>query len=673
VTTTSAGPTTPPKAAYTPAQIQSIYGFNTLFANSAANNLNAGAGTTIAIVDAYDYPTVQHDMDTFSAQFGLPSTTVTRVNQTGGTALPGTDPTGGWELEEALDVQWAHAIAPAAKILLVEARSASDGDLLAAVDTARSTPGVVAVSMSWGGGEFPGQQSDDAHFTSPTSNPGVAFFAASGDSGYGPEWPASSANVVAVGGTSLSFNATTGKYTETAWSGSGGGASAVVSKPSYQAGYTGAGSTLLNGTSKRGTPDVSLDADPNSGVAVFDSFSTTTTTGFGRFHQTTTQVYNWIQVGGTSASTPMWAGLTAIADGLRGPGKSLDGASQLLPALYALGSNGTSYGANFIDITSGSTGRSTLARAGTGYDFTTGLGSPNAANLVGSLARVQGSGSTITFTATVATSSSNSSGVTPHAIAVVPVTIISIPVVLSPSPTFGTGTGNGSGTATGSPSGQSSSTAPGTTQPVSVVVVTLSPVASVRTSAAIVLLSPITPSSLPGTGNAAVAHGSTSAVDPGIVGGSVLGASSSTPGRPAQPLFASPAFDRIAPLRLHEEQEPLVPIEWEMPALGWDWDVASLGDPGMLLDLAAIARRAAELGRVPDLGGSVDAVPAADGPGEPLPMATDLNGGPRAATPPPVDPVLAGVVVTVGGALALKVDRPFGGRRRRPAAFRTGR
>src|SRR5262249_22242532 len=97
----SAGPTTPPKTAYTPAQIQSIYGFNTLFPTSTAYNSNAGAGTTIAIVDAYDYPTVQHDLDTFSAQFGLPTTTVTRVNQTGGTALPGTDPTGGWELEEA--------------------------------------------------------------------------------------------------------------------------------------------------------------------------------------------------------------------------------------------------------------------------------------------------------------------------------------------------------------------------------------------------------------------------------------------------------------------------------------------------------------------------------------------------------------------------------------------
>ena len=142
-------------------------------------------------------------MIVFDARFGLPDTTITRVNQTGGTSYPATDSTGGWESEMALDVEWAHAMAPGAKILLVEANSTSDADLLPAVDYAAAHANVV--SMSWGGGEFSGEGSStyDAHFR----HAGVAFVASSGDSGAPVSWPAASPNVLAVGGTALSLGA----------------------------------------------------------------------------------------------------------------------------------------------------------------------------------------------------------------------------------------------------------------------------------------------------------------------------------------------------------------------------------------------------------------------------------------------------------------------------------
>ena len=148
-----------PAGAYTPAQIQQAYGFNNITFGGVAGN---GSGQTIAIVDAYDDPNIQADLNTFDTQFGLPATTVTRVNQTGGTSYPASDSTGGWELEESLDVEWAHAMAPGASIMLVEASSANDTDLLAAVNYAASHANVV--SMSWGGGEFSGETAYDTQF-----------------------------------------------------------------------------------------------------------------------------------------------------------------------------------------------------------------------------------------------------------------------------------------------------------------------------------------------------------------------------------------------------------------------------------------------------------------------------------------------------------------------------
>ncbi len=162
---------------YTPAEIRQAYGINQISFNGVTGN---GAGETIAIVDAYDDPNIASDLHQFDAAFGLSDPTFTKVNQNGGTAMPAAD--AGWATEISLDVEWAHAIAPGASILLVEANSSSFSDLLTAVNYARNAPDVATVSMSWGGGEFSGENSYDSDFTTPAGHSGVSFFVASGDS-----------------------------------------------------------------------------------------------------------------------------------------------------------------------------------------------------------------------------------------------------------------------------------------------------------------------------------------------------------------------------------------------------------------------------------------------------------------------------------------------------------
>src|SRR6202035_3624175 len=168
-----------------------------------------------------------------------------------GTSLPTNSARNGWDVEESLDVEWAHSIAPKANIILFEASSNSFGDLLQAVSTAAHTSGVSVVSMSWGGGEFSGEASADSFFTTPSGHQGVTFVASTGDSGTPADYPALSANVVAVGGTNLSIDSSGNYLGESAWSDGGGGISAVESQPSYQAGK-------VNGTSstQRTVPDV---------------------------------------------------------------------------------------------------------------------------------------------------------------------------------------------------------------------------------------------------------------------------------------------------------------------------------------------------------------------------------------------------------------------------------
>ncbi len=246
-----------------------------------------GMGTTIAIVDAYDDPTIASDLITFSNNFGLPAANFVEHKMSSLTSV-----NSGWAIEISLDVEWAHAIAPKATILLVEARSSSITDLLSAVTYAKGQPGVVAVSMSWGGSESSTETSSayDGVFTSTT---GIVFFASSGDNGAGVIWPSASPNVVSVGGTTLTLDATSGAVvSETAWSGSGGGVSAYEPRPVYQTNYG-----LTN--SKRSTPDVSYDADPNTGVYVYDSTPYQGSAG-------------WWNVGGTSVGSPQWAAIQAL-------------------------------------------------------------------------------------------------------------------------------------------------------------------------------------------------------------------------------------------------------------------------------------------------------------------------------------------------------------------------
>jgi subtilase family serine protease len=339
-----------------PAQVRAAYGIDQIsFKNgSVAGN---GAGETIAIVDAYDDPSIANDLHQFDSTFGMPDPTFTKVNETGGTSLP--SPNSGWAGEIELDVEWAHAVAPGASILLVEANSASDTDLIAAVNYARQQPGVVTVSMSWGSTEFSGEQSYDSTFTTPTGHAGVTFFGSSGDSGSPAIWPALSTHVVAVGGTSLTLGATGAYQGETGWSGSGGGISQYETAPGYQQGLTidnGSGTVAANG--HRAGPDVSYDADPTTAFAVYGTY------GWG----------GWAEVGGTSAAAPQWAALVAIADQGRAASglASLDGYTQTLPDLYQLPAS------DFHDLTSGSNGGYS---AGAGYDLVTGRGSP-IANLV---------------------------------------------------------------------------------------------------------------------------------------------------------------------------------------------------------------------------------------------------------------------------------------------------
>jgi hypothetical protein len=351
----------------TPSQIRHAYGFDQINFGGVTGD---GSGTTIAIVDAYDDPNVANDLHQFDLRFGLPDPVFTKVNQNGGTTMPAPD--SGWASEIALDVEWAHAIAPGANILLVEANDASFTNLLTAVSYAASQPGVVDVSMSWGGGEFSGENSYDSSFQTPSGHAGVTFIAASGDSGAPDSYPSASPNVLSVGGTTLNMDSSGNILSESAWSGSGGGISSGESQPSYQHGV------VTQTSTQRANPDVAYDADPNTGFPVYDSYNNGTAAP-------------WSQFGGTSDAAPQWAALIAIADQGRALAglSSLDGPSQTLPRIYSVST------ADFHDTTTGSSTGFPTEPAGPGYDLATGRGTPVANLLVADLV---GSGSTTTTT-----------------------------------------------------------------------------------------------------------------------------------------------------------------------------------------------------------------------------------------------------------------------------------
>ncbi|HLH32629.1 MAG TPA: S53 family peptidase [Terriglobia bacterium] len=356
----------------TPAQIKRAYGFDKIN--------NDGKDQTIAIIDAFDHPAIERDLAMFNNQFNLPACTtqngcfrkVMDCGTPGCIINPAVDDPRYqvWALEIALDVEWAHAIAPRANILLVEVSNDTLDVLLGGVDIAVNPPNSAnVVSMSWGGPEFDGEQgAQDAHFHNP-HNPNVTFFAGAGDFGhaFGTLYPAASPYVMAVGGTRLNIDQDGNYLSEKAWSGVDGGISPFESEPDYQLDYQ-----IPNDPQhKKGIPDVAFDGAPATGVAVYDSQPYFGSTG-------------WIQVGGTSIGPPQWSGLIAIANALR--------AKNNQPAL--IGSHGVLYtaaqdrdgDAAYHDVTNGKDGNcGTLCKAKPGYDFVTGLGTPKADLLIPAL------------------------------------------------------------------------------------------------------------------------------------------------------------------------------------------------------------------------------------------------------------------------------------------------
>ena len=316
--------TTP--SGYGPADLQAAYGL-----------ASSSSTATVAIVDAFDDPNAETDLAVYRAQFGLPPCTTAngcfkKVNQNG---IQGSYPRMniGWAEEISLDLDMVSAICPGCHILLVEASTNSFANLAKAVDTAAATPGVVAISNSYGGGEYSNEVNDQSHY----KHPGIAITVSSGDSGYGVQFPASSQYVTAVGGTTLTK--TSGVFSEKAWSGAGSGCSAYVPKPSWQ---------TDTGCARRTVADVSAVADPNTGVAVYDSF----------------HAGGWLVFGGTSVSAPIIASVYALAGNTGG-------------VIY--GSYPYNHTSSLNDVTSGSNGScggSYLCTAGTGYDGPTGLGTP---------------------------------------------------------------------------------------------------------------------------------------------------------------------------------------------------------------------------------------------------------------------------------------------------------
>ncbi len=358
---------------FTPATLTGAYELNAItFTSPSGSTVQGnGSGETIALIEAYHDPTLLSDLTVFDQTYNLPATSPTVVDLAGAKSNPG------WALEESLDVEWAHSIAPGANIVVIEAKSQTRQALLAAVDTARYMPQVDVVSMSWGFSEVSYQST--SHFTTPAGHTGITFVAASGDNGLagGTNWPAVSPNVLAVGGTSLVVDDSGNYEYETAWYDSGGGFSRYEKEPAYQ--------RIIQATGKRVTPDVAFDGDPQTGVEVYE-----------------TSLYNgqgsWEVVGGTSLGTPAWAAILAIVDQGRavdGEG-SLDGASQTLPMLYSLPSNA-------FNAVSGETHADV-----SGANLATGLGSPNGPVLVADLVA---SNISVPLTTSGAVGSSSSSAV----------------------------------------------------------------------------------------------------------------------------------------------------------------------------------------------------------------------------------------------------------------------
>src|ERR1700678_3657128 len=319
---------TPPTTAFTPSQIRHAYGFDLV--------TNQGAGQTIALVDAYDDANAASDLAVFSKQFNLPTCTTAngcfrQLYSNGRKPAANAN----WAVEISLDIEWAHAIAPQAKILLVEAPSNNLSDLLSGVDFAVRN-GASVVSMSWTSAELSTERNLDNHF-------------------------------VSTGVTSLTLDKSGNYSSESAWSGSGGGLSKYEYEPAPQAQFP----IVDDIHGLRGVPDVSYNANPGTGYAIYDSIGVSVYSG-------------WFQVGGTSAATPQWAALIAITNSQRVAARKAN-LSATGTSVYAVGKS--SLGTNFHAVTTGTNGScGTLCDALTGYDYVTGLGTPQSKVLIPALA-----------------------------------------------------------------------------------------------------------------------------------------------------------------------------------------------------------------------------------------------------------------------------------------------
>jgi subtilase family serine protease len=327
---------------YGPADLRSAYNLP---------SPTAGSGQTVAIVDAYDDPNAEADLNTYRAQYGIPACATAngcfrKVNQSGGTRYPLAN--GGWAQEISLDLDMVSAICPNCHILLVEANSPTMFSLGAAVNTAVKL-GATAVSNSYGGREtFLDTWYDSTYF----NHPGVAITASTGDAGFRVEYPAASRYVTAVGGTRLTRDSSARGWSESVWSttareGAGSGCSARDARPTWQSAVP----AITAVCARRALADVSAVADPATGVAVYDSFAYQGRSG-------------WLTFGGTSVSSPIIASVYALSGNTSGYANALQ---------YA-------HPGSLFDITSGSNGTCPTTQwcnARAFWDGPTGLGTPN--------------------------------------------------------------------------------------------------------------------------------------------------------------------------------------------------------------------------------------------------------------------------------------------------------
>jgi subtilase family serine protease len=390
---------------YSPAQIRAAYGLPPLPVTgaslTASQAAQLGAGQTIYLIDANSDPNIVAELAAFNQKFGLPTCTTQTVSAGTSLPLPAASTSGctfsvvnatssgaitsttapydsGWATEIALDVQWSHATAPLARIILINTPDASTGSFTGAVSLANAM-GAGSVSMSFGAPEGSWTASADSVFTGS----GMTYLASAGDDGPSVQWPAVSPNVVAVGGTTLTYSGS-GNRSESVWSDTGGGISQYTATPSYQNNKVPGITTLAH----RSVSDVAFNANPNSGqyVAILPSGSSTV---------------QWMSAGGTSIGSPQWAGIFAVANAMRALSSQStlgDPHAVLYQQIAAVSGN---YASDFLDVTQGSNGSCSTCSAKVGYDQVTGLGTPNASSLLTAL-----SGATVSASAPVVTPAS---------------------------------------------------------------------------------------------------------------------------------------------------------------------------------------------------------------------------------------------------------------------------